>query len=377
MYYVAYYTLPDDQRKSSPAANAKIPVIAKVLADAIGTKVEILSTCSVAKDNVKGFLRGRRFSVDENVECLQFSTYATKKGWLRRLLFWRANIKLFFKLLTVKKQDTVCFYHAIERIPVILLAKKIKKFKLVLEVEEIYSNASKLNKKEIENEQKIFKIADAYIFSTEMLNLEINQLNKPYSIIYGTYKVEEQISAKFNDGKIHCVYAGTFDRLKGGAICAVSAAEYLDENYHIHIIGFGNEEDKKCLIDKIESISKKTKCTITFDGLKTGSEYVKFMQTCHIGLSTQNPDAAFNATSFPSKVLSYMANGLRVVSIKIAVLEISLVNDLLYYYNKNTANAIACAIKSIDVTTPYDSRKRIVELYEKFKKDIKSLSEKI
>lgn len=62
-----------------------------------------------------------------------------------------------------------------------------------------------------------------------------------------------------------------------------------------------------------------------------------------------------------------MANGLRVVSIKIAVLEISLVNDLLYYYNKNTLNTIACAIKSIDVTTPYDSRKRIVELYEKFK----------
>ena len=306
MYYVAYYTLPDDKRKSSPAANAKIPTIAKALA-AQGENVTILSTCSVVKDDVKGFVKGRKFNVDKGVDCLQFSTFATKKGFLRRLLYWRANIKLFFKLLKVKKGQPVCFYHAIERIPVIRLAKKIKKFKLILEVEEIYANASKLMKKEIANEQEIFKLADAYMFSTELLNKQINTENKPYTIVYGTYDIQETISEKFNDGKVHCVYAGTFDRLKGGAVIAVSAAEFLDENYHVHIIGFGSEDDRKYLVEYIDKVRKKTKCTVTFDGLKVGKEYLNFIQKCHIGLSTQNPNELFNATSFPSKILSYLS----------------------------------------------------------------------
>ena len=372
MYYIAYYTLPDDVRLSSPAANAKIPVIAKAFADA-GEKVEIISTCTVVKDGVKGKIKGRSFKVDEGVECTQFSTYATKKGWLRHLLYWLANIKLFFKLLKVKKDEHICFYHAIERIPVIRLAKKIKKFKLILEVEEIYANASKLTDKEIKNEQEIFDLADAYIFSTELLNKQININNKPHAIIYGTYKVEEELSQKQNDGKIHCVYAGTFDKLKGGCFAAVNAAEFLDKNYHVHIIGFGSEEDKKTLIDRIDDVSKKTDCTITLDGLKQGEEYIKFIQSCHIGLSTQNPNGVFNTTSFPSKVLSYMANGLRVVSAKIDVLETSKINDLMYYYEGDDPQSIANAIMAIDVNEHYDSREKINELYKNYKEEIKTV----
>ena len=154
MYYIAYYTLPNDERISSPAANAKIPVIAKAFTKC-GQKVNVISSCTVTTDNAKGYVKGRRFNIDKDVECTQFATFATKKGFLRRLLYWRANIKLFFKLLKVKKGQPVCFYHAIERIPVIKLAKKIKKFKLILEVEEIYANASNLSKKAIKNEKEM------------------------------------------------------------------------------------------------------------------------------------------------------------------------------------------------------------------------------
>ena len=70
-------------------------------------------------------------------------------------------------------------------------------------------------------------------------------------VIYGTYNVEKQIANKFDDGKIHCVYAGTFDPRKGG-MSAVNAAKFLDEKYHIHILGFGTEKDKKLLIIKIK-----------------------------------------------------------------------------------------------------------------------------
>ena len=107
----------------------------------------------------------------------------------------------------------------------------------------------------------------------------------------------------------------------------------------------------------------------------SGEEYIKFIQSCDIGLSTQNPNAAFNETSFPSKVLSYMANGLRVVSIKIEVLKSSAVNELLYYYDINNPEAIANAIKGVDMSSLYDSRERIKELDKKFREEIKNLLE--
>ncbi len=62
-------------------------------------------------------------------------------------------------------------------------------------------------------------------------------------------------------------------------------------------------------------IAAKTKCKITYDGAFYVKKYYEFLQKCHIGLSTQNPYEPFNNSSFPSKVLVYMANGLRVVSV--------------------------------------------------------------
>ena len=191
--------------------------------------------------------------------------------------------------------------------------------------------------------------------------------------MHGTYNVEKQIADKFDDGKIHCVYAGTFDPRKGGVAAAAAAAEFLTEKYHVHILGFGTEKDRKLLINTIEDVKAKTDCTITFDGLKSGEEYIKFIQSCHIGLSTQNPNAKFNATSFPSKVLSYLANGLRVVSIKIRALETSDVNDLLYYYEDNDPQKIAEAVMTVDVTDNYDSRAKINELDKQFKQDFNKL----
>ena len=65
-----------------------------------------------------------------------------------------------------------------------------------------------------------------------------------------------------------------------------------------------------------------------------------------------------------------MANGLRVVSVRIPVVETSDVGDILYYYDKQTPEDIAHAILMINFDKKYDSRKRILELYEKFKRDL-------
>ena len=112
---------------------------------------------------------------------------------------------------------------------------------------------------------------------------------------------------------------------------------------------------------------------MTFDGLKSGEEYIEFIQSCDIGLSTQNPDAEFNATSFPSKILSYMSNGLRVVSVRIPAIEQSAIGNYMYYYNEQTPQEIAKAVLSVNLSDNYNGKEVIKKLNTEFTENIKNL----
>lgn len=284
------------------------------------------------------------------------------------------RIFLFLYLvLHAEAQDKVIVYHSTGYGNAIYFAKKIKRFQVTLEVEEIYQDVKSLGKKRNRQEYRDLQQADAYIFSSELLNKKLNPAQKPYILIYGTYQVEEDQKESFNDDRIHIVYAGTFSKTKGGAASAVSAAEYLSENFWVHILGFGTDAEVRDMKQKISEMNSKIAATITYDGLLQGKEYISFMQKCQIGLSTQNPNAKFNNTSFPSKILSYMANGLRVVTVRIPVVEASAIGDDMYYYDKQEPKEIAEAIQSVDFKDGYDGRRKIQELDEKFKNDLKRL----
>ena len=89
-----------------------------------------------------------------------------------------------------------------------------------------------------------------------------------------------------------------------------------------------------------------------------------------MGLSTQNPNAKFNDTSFPSKITSYLSNGLRVVSVQIPALECSQLCDMLYFYQGNDPKSVAEAVMGINWNERYDSRRVIRELDDNFVKSI-------
>lgn len=372
MKYLAYYDIVENKaenRNITLAATNKMKYICECI-DKLGIKCEIISACATKN---KKSVKHKVIRISDNITLdLPFSFGRTGKI-VRGLNIILIRTGVFFKLMRMKKNETLVVYHSLNYMRIVAILKKIKKFRLILEIEEIYGDV--IGKSKVsQNELKYFNIADAYIFPTELLNEKVNKSGKPHVFIYGTYSVEEDRKCKFDDGKIHAVYAGTFDPRKGGGLAAAAAAE-LDSNYHIHIIGFGSEKDKKSLQDTISELAKTTECEITYDGLLSGEEYIRFIQSCHIGLSTQNPDADFNDTSFPSKVLSYMANGLRVVSIRIKALERSAISDLLYYYDTNSPKAIAEAIRNVDINDMYDSRKFIAELDQSFSMSLKNLLE--
>jgi hypothetical protein len=365
VYYFATYNFPNDQyiRRGVVSATNKIDYILSAL-NQNGYDVELISS-SYILDKKYVFDKGGKKKLNDKAILILSPSFGAKTIIGKYLGIFFTSICFFFKLLSINRNSTLFVYHAPWYYFSVKLAKKIKGFRLVLEVEEIYAD---VNGKDTtrKKENKFFKLADAYLFATDLLNEKINKNDKPYAVIYGTYNVENKREVSFVDDKIHCVYAGTFDPRKGGAAAAAAAAAALNERYHIHIIGFGSDADKNYLFDVIKKVSKKADCKVTYDGLLKGDDYLNFLQKCQIGLSTQIPDAEFNDTSFPSKVLSYMANGLRVVSVRIKALEISQIGKILYYYDGNSPQAIADAIKAVDINDNYDGRKTVEKLHNEF-----------
>ena len=90
-------------------------------------------------------------------------------------------------------------------------------------------------------------------------------------------------------------------------------------------------------------------------------------------MSTQDPSATFNATSFPSKILSYMSNGLQVVSIQIEAIKHSAIGDKIHYYTEQTPRHIAEAIVSASESVSIDNRTIIEQLNKEFISHLASL----
>lgn len=372
IYYLAYYDIPTGNTDVVLAATNKMNYIIDVLTEN-GYEVVVVSA-SVNRNGQK--VRGEFKQIRNNVFLKTFDSNISKIKLLRlfQFRFLKHKIKKYFRD-TVKINDKLLIYHSLGYAKLYKWFYQKLKAKVILETEEIYSDVTKVRGYSQDKEIQCLAWADAYIFPTSLLNEKINKAQKPNVIIHGTYNVEKDYGDKFNDGKVHCVYAGTFDPRKGGVAAAAAAGQFLNENYHVHILGFGSEKDKELLINQIDDISRKTKCKITFEGLKSGEEYNRFIQKCDIGLSTQNPDAAFNDTSFPSKILSYMANGLRVVSIRIPAVENSAIGEFMYYYNEQTPQKIAEAIVKVDLNDGYDGRAIIKLLDKKFISEIKVILE--
>lgn len=351
--YIGYF----DEHGSSinrnyvTAGANKLEYIAKAIS--ASQNVDIISASEVLEPKFR-FYRSEVKEITDKINLKLFFSWGGSNPMLRKLKrLWHPLMIFIYLLFKACKNEPVVVYHSLGYFGAIIWAKKIKKFKLILEVEEIYSDVADVHPYFRKLEYRMFDIADAYILSTELLNDKVNPSQKPSCIIYGTYQIEPQIAQKFNDGKIHIVYAGTFDSNKGGALTAISAAEHLSENYHLHICGFGSEKDIANIKKTIEDFAQRSNATISYEGLLKGKEYIKFIQSCHIGLSTQNPDAAFNETSFPSKILSYMANGLSVVSIRINAVEKSEISRYMTYYNVSSPKAIASAIIGADIGKDY------------------------
>ncbi|WP_339611171.1 hypothetical protein, partial [uncultured Planktosalinus sp.] len=284
--YIGFYDIElfdNEKRVRSIAAVNKMNYIAGALVDS-GYIVEIVSPSWSSTKT--GYFRSRTCKVFENVVLKVGPTFGAENLILKRFRIFLSWLWLFsYLLINAKKKEKVIVYHSIMAIYPIYLAKKIKKFEVILELNEIYQDVSELSHHYKNIENKIIQVSSAYIISTEMLKSKIDD-NKPFLINYGNYRPEGNRYSPYND-KIHIVYAGIIDLHKAGAFNAIESARHLSKDYIIHIIGFGNLKNINELKEKIAISNQIHECKVIFDGIKNGDEYVDYVSKCHIGLSTQ------------------------------------------------------------------------------------------
>ena len=365
---IAFYSKDNNRGPSFLAASNKLDYIIKCFS-LLGHSVEVLSLSTIS--NTSKCLTEKKVQLNESV-VIKYPKAFPVNNIMQRFFRKAVNKGIINNFLkkNIDNGDLIYIYHS--EVDHLLLKRIVKKkrAKIILEIEEIYGDVSN-NKKLVNNEIRFFNFADAYVFPTILLNNKINHSNKPYIIIHGTYDVPKRSVDKFDDGKIHCVYAGTFDVRKGGALAALNSIPFLKDNYCIHILGFGNKSDTNTVINRIQDLNKTYGANAVFEGLKTGDEFLSFIQKCQIGLSTQNPCGEYNDTSFPSKVLSYMANGLIVVSVRIPVVETSDVSKCVVFAKSNSGKDIADAIMRVDLSGNPDCQRLIADLNDLFIKKMR------
>lgn len=366
-----YYLIHFDNKKNrnvTPSAITKGKYVASALASC-SSEVEIVSLAYPTKDSQDEVY----YQVSENVICHLFKGKYSNNRIIRYIdhKLYDKKIRKYLKQ-NVKKDDIVVVYHSLANMKLVKYIKKNITDKIVYEVEEIYGDVINDEKAKIK-ELKAFKNASSYIFSNDYLNSIINTKQLPYVTCYGTYEIPTLYKEAFNDNLIHCLYAGTLAQNKG-ALNAINVAKYLPNNYLIHILGFGSEKDIADIKNAVNEVNNSYGTTkVIYEGLKLNEEYLKFIQKCQIGLCTQNIDAAFNTTSFPSKILSYMSNGLEVVGVNIAAIKNSKVGQYIQFYNVPDEKEIANAILNINLNNKTNNVDVVKELDKEFKEDLKDM----
>lgn len=367
IYYLIHFDNKTN-RNVTPSTITKGKYVASALASC-SSEVEIVSLAYPTKDSQDEVY----YQVSENVICHLFKGKYSNNRIIRYL-----NHKLYDKKIrkylkqNVKKDDIVVVYHSLANMKLVKYIKKNITDKIVYEVEEIYGDVINDEKAKIK-ELKAFKNASSYIFSNDYLNSIINTKQLPYVTCYGTYEIPTLYKEAFNDNLIHCLYAGTLAQNKG-ALNAINVAKYLPNNYLIHILGFGSEKDIADIKNAVNEVNNSYGTTkVIYEGLKLNEEYLKFIQKCQIGLCTQNIDAAFNTTSFPSKILSYMSNGLEVVGVNIAAIKNSKVGQYIQFYNVPDEKEIANVILNINLNAKSNNVDVVKELDKEFKEDLKAM----
>lgn len=365
-----------------------VPVQSKVsyIIDAIKKSGFCIQVVSTALANTKTkFSRKKNITIDPSETHIYLSAIGSKSAFLRKFRSVYMQMKLFLYLMrNINKNDVIIFYHSLSYMKVIKLFNKIRKNKIILELNDLYAlhftsekSIFRIKKKEL----SLFKIPDSFIFASPFMT-DLIEIQKPFILSYGSYK-KVQLNHKNDDKKIHIIYSGVIENLRNAANLAAYSAKYLTEDFIIHIAGYGNDENVNKFIALCDLINKEIgREGVIFHGLLMGSEFDLLLNKCKIALNCHSYteiDLWKSKYSFPSKIPLNMSYDLYLVSHNMDVISKSPFAEFCTFYNNFTPEAIASAIiessKKINnnIKNIYTPKDLIKNLDDIFVDDLKNL----
>lgn len=372
--YICYYNFTGgrEDRRNLNSAVTKIDYIISLI-NKSGYSVDIVSK-TPQSINGPALSAGKHIVYDNGNTLRFFASLGFRNNVFLYALSRALNTFhfLFWLLFNCKRGEEIIVYHSLGYCMTLCLLKQVKGINFIGEIEEIYKDVNQGRPISHFYEQKFIKCCDKYILPTELLNKKINVSKKQDVIIHGVYAMEKVISTKFDDNNIHVVYGGTLNPDKG-SIEAAYTVKYLPFNYVVHICGTGTPQQINNITKIVGELKGKGFNNIQYEGNLSDKNYKNFIQKCHIGLCTQNPNAEFTCSSFPSKILMYMSNGLSVVSIKIPAISDSLISEAIYFYEVQTPGSIADAILKCSESKSLSYQNLLNRLHEKAINDVRTL----
>lgn len=376
--YIGFYDRPDSlyKRASALSATNKMDYICDAMQRA-GYDVHLISP-SWFTDKNAGWTKQATFQLGAHKKLTLCPSFGTSNRWTQYIkiifsLIWL----LFFLLAHTRDGETILIYNATWLSLPVRIAKLIKRFRFILEIEEINSDVWDMKEFFRRQEQKLITSTDSYIVASDILAEKLPHEN--IIILYGAYSDNSdtfsQKPAKFNNKFINLVFAGEIENTRCGAYTAVQCTKLLSKEYLVHILGYGNEVDIKRLNSEIAEVNMYLgRQACIYHGTLIGSQFSDFLHNCDIAINSQK-EGSYMETAFPSKILSYLSHDLRVVSTRINSIQKSKLSSLIHFSANDSPEAIAQTIRSIDLAETFDSRLIIGRLDEEFLVNIKTLLE--
>ncbi|MBR5319025.1 MAG: glycosyltransferase [Peptococcaceae bacterium] len=373
VYYLCFYFDPEMEDKvvTYPSVISKIDYVVDTLK---GLNKEV-TLVSIAPSK-SGYFAGYRKKIDDLENHVYLRSRYSKNKFVRKAFFISHSITILSYLLkNVMPGDIVLVYHSLYNRLWLGIYRLFLSNMLVLQIEDVFSELSERTKRFKKYEWNLLRKMRKCICVNDIVYAHLPDV--PQKIIsYGSYKTIPQYHIPHNK-PIRLVYAGVIEQERQAAFLAVKSMCYLNEGYELNILGFGDEENIAALEKLIKEVNKELgRNAVVYHGRFSGEEYWKFLQGCDIALSTHAyTSESFSSAdyTFPSKVLTYMANGLRVVAQRLTVLEKSSIAEYLHFYDNPDPKLIADTITEIDLNLKYDSRAVVSKLDELFAGELEKM----
>lgn len=360
-----------DKIDSYPSVISKIDYITQTVKET-GREVNIVSVAPARK----GFFAGCRHRKDAQENHTYLPSVMFEQGILRKLSFLVNQILILCCLLkTVKKEDTLLVYHSLYNRVWLKLFKRLSRCDIVLQIEDVFSELTPENKRFQEEEWKLLRSMGKCICVNDLVYEKLDTVRQKI-VSYGSYLLPPEYDVEPHD-TVRLVYAGVIEQERKAAFLAIEAMCCLPEQYELSVLGFGKDEDLAAMTVLIENVNRRLgRQAVAYHGRLSGESYWRFLQSCDLALSTHayTEESLPSANhTFPSKVLTYLANGLCVVAQKLDVLQRSSISEFFSFYDTPVPEEIAKAICTVVKISSSNPRKRIEDLNEDFVKKMGEL----